>query len=254
MRIKCECIKTFQAMRYKDLFIDFDDTLYDTHGNSMIALKKLFDERHWKKIMPSYEAFREAYFATNVDVWAKYAHGEIDRDTLIVERYCRPVTEMVKACGGDASWVTPKWCVAASGRYGDIISQEPGPVPGAKELLDYLRGKGYRLHICSNGFHEVQFRKLKSAGLEGYFSTVILSEDAGANKPRKEFFDYAFTKTGAQRETTIMIGDHYDTDIAGAINAGLDAIFFNRWNVDPHTLDRQPNYIVDKLMEIENIL
>lgn len=51
-----------------------------------------------------------------------------------------------------------------------------------------------------------------------------------------------------------MIGDHYDTDIAGAINAGLDAIFFNRWNVDPHTLDRQPNYIVDKLMEIENIL
>ena len=52
MRIKCECIKTFQAMRYKDLFIDFDDTLYDTHGNSMIALKKLFDERHWKKIMP----------------------------------------------------------------------------------------------------------------------------------------------------------------------------------------------------------
>ena len=88
-------------MKYKDLFIDFDDTLYDTHGNSMIALKKLFDERHWEKIMPSYEAFRDAYFATNVDVWAKYAHGEIDRDTLIVERYRRPVTEMVKACGGD---------------------------------------------------------------------------------------------------------------------------------------------------------
>lgn len=95
---------------------------------------------------------------------------------------------------------------------------------------------------------------MKSAGLEGYFSTVILSEDAGANKPRKEFFDYAFSKSGAQCETTIMIGDHYDTDIAGAINAGLDTIFFNRWNVDPKTLNRQPNYIVDKLVEIEKIL
>ena len=103
-------------MKYKDLFIDFDDTLYDTHGNSMIALKKLFDERHWEKIMPSYEAFCDAYFATNVDVWAKYAHGEIDRDTLIVERYRRPVTEMVKACGGNTSWITPEWCVAASDR------------------------------------------------------------------------------------------------------------------------------------------
>ena len=51
-----------------------------------------------------------------------------------------------------------------------------------------------------------------------------------------------------------MIGDHYDTDIAGAINSGLDTIFFNRWNVDPKTLDQQPNYIVDKLVEIEKIL
>lgn len=241
-------------MHYRDLFIDLDDTLYDTHANSMIALKKLFDERCWEKIMPSYEAFRDAYFATNVDVWAKYAHGDIDRDTLIVERFRRPVVEMVKKCGGDTSWITPEWCVAASDRYGDLISREPGTVPGAKVLLDYFKGRGYRLHICSNGFHEVQSRKLRSAGLQAYFSTIILSEDAGANKPRKEFFDYALAQTGARRETTIMIGDHYDTDIAGALNAGLDTIFFNRWNVDPKTLGRQPNYIVDKLIEIETIL
>lgn len=241
-------------MHYKDLFIDLDDTLYDTHGNSMIALKKLFDERNWKEIMPSYEAFRDAYFATNVDVWAKYAHGEIDRDTLIVERYRRPVTEMVRQCGGDTSWITPQWCVEASNRYGDLISREPGTVPGAKQLLEYLRQKGYRLHICSNGFHEVHSRKLRSAGLDGYFATIILSEDAGVNKPHKEFFDYAFAKTGAERATTIMIGDHYDTDIAGAINAGLDTIFFNRWNVDPSTLERQSDYIVNSLSEIQKIL
>lgn len=240
--------------QYKDIFIDFDDTLYDTHSNSIIALKKLYDERHWDKIMPSYEEFRDAYFATNVDVWAKYAHGEIDRDTLIVERYRRPVTEMVKKCGGDTSWITPEWCVKASDRYGDIISQEPGIIDGARELLEYLISKGYHLHICSNGFHEVQYRKLKSSGLERFFKTVILSEDAGINKPHREFFEYAFKETGADRETTIMIGDHYDTDIAGAINADLDTILFNRWSVDPKSLERQPTYVVDKLSEIKNIL
>ncbi len=245
---------TSTTRHYSDLLIDLDDTLYDTHGNSIIALKHLYDERNWDEIMPSYEAFRDAYFATNVDVWAKYAHGEIDRDTLIVERYRRPVTEMVKRCGGDTSWITPRWCVEASDRYGDIISREPGTVPGAKELLEYLTGKGYRLHICSNGFHEVQSRKLRSAGLDSYFTTVILSEDAGANKPCTQFFDYALATTGARRESTIMIGDHYDTDIAGAINAGLDTIFFNRWSVDPRTLDRQPSHIVNSLKEIEKIL
>ena len=60
MSIRSETIKLLKMMRYKDLFLDFDDTLYDTHGNSTIALKKLFDERHWDKIMPSYEAFRDA--------------------------------------------------------------------------------------------------------------------------------------------------------------------------------------------------
>ena len=86
---------------YTDIFLDFDDTLYDTHGNSIIALRKLYGIRHWERIMPSYEAFRVAYFATNVEVWKAYAHGEIDRDTLIVGRYRRPVSVMVKQCGGD---------------------------------------------------------------------------------------------------------------------------------------------------------
>lgn len=239
---------------YKDLFLDLDDTIYDTYGNSLIALRQLYDERGWDKIMPSFGDFRNAYLTTNVDVWDKYAHGEMDRDTLTVERYRRPVTEMVERCGGDTSWVTPEWCVRTSERYGDIISSLPGVVPGAKDLLDYLRDRGYRMHICSNGFHEVQTRKLRSAGLDGYFRTIILSEDAGANKPRKEFFDYAFARTDAQRESTIMIGDYYDTDIVGAANAGLDSILFNRWHTDPHTLVRKPKYIVYELSEIKQIL
>jgi putative hydrolase of the HAD superfamily len=239
---------------YTDIFLDFDDTLYDTHGNSIIALRKLYDIRHWEKIMPSYEAFRDDYFATNVEVWKAYAHGEIDRDTLIVERYRRPVTEMVKQCGGDTSWITPEWCVAASDQYGDIISQEKGVVDGAKELLTYLTDKGYRLHLCSNGFYEVQYRKLQSSGLKDFFKTVVLSEDAGANKPRKEFFDYAFKVTGAEPDTTILIGDNYDTDITGALNAGIDSILFNRWNINVDELQRKPTFVVNRLQEIKGIL
>lgn len=116
--------------------------------------------------------------------------------------------------------------------------------------MEYLTGKGYRLHLCSNGFHEVQYRKLRSSGLEKFFTTVILSEDAGANKPQKEFFE----KTGAKPETTIMIGDNYRTDIVGAMNAGLDTILFNRWNDDVASFEKKPKSVVDKLKTIEEKL
>lgn len=239
---------------YHDLFIDLDDTLYDTYGNSMIALRKLFDERQWQQVMPSFEAFRDAYYQTNHEVWEQYAHGEINRDTLIVERFRQPVTRMIRQCSGDTLMITPTWCVAVSDRYGDIISREPGIVEGARDLLVDLKAKGYRMHICSNGFHEVQYRKLRSSGLEPFFTTVILSEDAGANKPRKAFFDYALEQTGASRGETLMIGDHYDTDIAGALHAGIDAILFNRWQIDVNSLDPQPQYAVNHLSEIKDIL
>ncbi len=240
--------------RYTDIFFDFDDTLYDTQGNSDIALRKLYDERHWEEIMPPFEDFDKAYVETNVDVWTQYTDGKIDRDTLIEERFRRPVVKMIEERGGDASWVTPEACLEMSDRYGDIISLELGIVDGAKELVEYLTGKSYRLHLCSNGFHEVQYRKLLSSGLKDFFKTVVLSEDAGANKPRKEFFDYAFRMTGAKTETTIMVGDNYRTDIEGAMNAGLDTILFNRWQIELGEGQRQPSYIVNHLREIKGIL
>ena len=82
--------------------------------------------------------------------------------------------------------------------------------------------------MCSNGFHEVQYRKLRSCGLQDSFDTIILSEDAGYNKPDVRFFEYALRQTGAPLATTLMIGDNPDTDITGAHTACLPTIYFNR--------------------------
>ena len=126
-------------------------------------------------------------------------------------------------------------------------------IEGARELLAYLKAKGYQMHICSNGFHEVQYKKLRSSGLTDFFDTVILSEDAGANKPSKIFFDYALERTQANPSTTLMIGDNYSTDIEGAINAGLDTLLFRRW--DPSFIPPRPvTYVVDSLREIQSVL
>ena len=235
-------------MKYKDLFIDFDDTLYDTHGNAVIALSETFEEFHLERYFADPQVFYDAYWWANIDLWARYSKGEITRDYLIVERFRRPLSE------GNGIEVTEALCLEMSDHFLDYCASKPGVIEGAHELMDYLKGKSYRMHICSNGFHEVQYKKLDACGLRDYFDTIILSEDAGANKPSPLYFDYAVKVSGASRETTLMIGDNLQSDILGALNAGLDAMLFNRWAIDKKDVPQMPTFIVDNLRDIMGIL
>jgi len=231
--------------KYLDLFIDFDDTLYDTYGNAVIALRETFEAFRLDRFFPNPQVFYDAYWTANIELWGQYAKGQITRPYLIVERFRRPLSI------GQGLSVTEQFCLEMSDRFLEFCSSKPGVIEGAHELMEYLKQRGYRMHMCSNGFHEVQYKKLSACGLKDYFTTIILSEDAGANKPSSLFFDYALRTSGAQRETTLMIGDNLQTDILGARDAGFDTILFNRWNLDPTDI---PTHTVASLREIMEIL
>lgn len=233
--------------KYTDIFIDFDDTLYDTRGNAIISLGEMFDRFNLGQYFDDPNVFYENYWETNVILWSQYAKGEISREYLIVERFRRPLSL------GRGLNPTKKFCLEVSDVFLDLCSDKPGVVDGAHELINYLKDNGYRLHICSNGFHEVQFKKLRACGLLEYFDTIILSEDAGANKPSTQFFDYALQMSKAKKDSTIMIGDNFYTDIMGAKNAGLDTLFFNA-HPDAFTAPEPVNYEVNTLKEILGIL
>ena len=234
-------------MTYTDLFIDFDDTLYDTHGNANLALHELYEHFGLDRYFDNEQGFTEPYWLANIQLWTQYSRGEITRDYLIVERFRRPLSV------GMGEGVTKEFCLEVSDWFLESCADKPGVIDGAHELLEHLRRKGYRMHMTSNGFHEVQYRKLKASATLEYFQTVILSEDAGVNKPDRRFFDYAFKVSGARPESTLMIGDNFVTDIKGAKDAGLDVMFFNQ-HPDEFQAPEPVNYEVHHLTEITKIL
>ena len=234
-------------MGYRDIFFDFDDTLYDTRGNADIALTEEFRDYGLDRFFSNPQFFYDSYWKINSELWLQYNKNEISKDYLVIERFKRPLML------GNGIDVTEELCLKISDSFLSYCSDKPGVLPGCYELLDYLKAEGYRLHICSNGFNEVQYKKLRASNLTDYFSTVVLSEDAPANKPSSRFFDYAFDVTKACKDSTLMVGDNYFADVCGALDYGIDACLYRRWD-KTFVPDRDVTFVVNSLKELIDVL
>ena len=230
-------------MIYKSIFIDLDDTLWDTYHNNKECLEELYTDHHFDRYYASFEAFFAIYWPHNELLWKQYRAGEIDRQTLIIDRF----RYMLRPMGIEDTQAV----LAVNNDFLRRTTTKTRLVPGAIELLEYLR-PSYRLYILSNGFREVQDKKLRNSGLAPYFKRMILSEDAGIQKPHKGIFDFALINTNSRRNETLMIGDCFEADIFGARQSLIDQLWFNPQGLPPQEFT--PTYTVSSLEEIKNIL
>ena len=133
--------------------------------------------------------------------------------------------------------------------YIEFLPENNQLFEGAIEVLDYLIPK-YDLHIITNGFAEVQGKKIKNSGLGNYFNTITNSEMAGVKKPHRNIFEFALSLAKVQKENAIMIGDCIDADVRGAIDFGMQAILFDEKN--SHAAQEIPT--INHLLELKKIL
>ena len=197
--------------RYKNLFFDLDDTLWAFSANAEDTFRKMYERHGYGRFFRSFDHFYALYTERNLRLWEEYGQGRITKDELNRIRFLHPLQQVGVEDAGLAQ--------AFANDFFAVIHTCKKLMPHARETLDYLAGR-YRLYILSNGFRELQYRKMCAAGIEGYFRKIILSEDIGLLKPRKELFDFALSATQSDARETLMIGDNWENDIAGARNAG----------------------------------
>lgn len=238
----------FVVKHYQVLFIDLDNTLYDFTGNSREAYRAVYSLLDYDRWFDSFEHYYSIYEEYNLQLWALYAEGKITKDKLNAERYAHPLRVMGVH---DAEFVGARFWDEAMKR----LPLGSRLMPHAREVLEYLRPR-YRMYILSNGFTELQSRKMHSAGIEGYFDGVILSEDIGVNKPNPEIFYHALQVAGVGASEALMIGDNLEVDIAGASRVGIDQVYYDIAASGGNAVSLQPSptYVVTSLLDLKGIL
>lgn len=204
--------------KYRHLFFDLDNTLWDFNFNSAETLRELFSEYISPRLPVSEEKFIEVYEKINHELWEQYRKGQITKEDVALKRFAFTLNHWGLA-DDSLSRVLSEAYIRRSPLKTRLID-------GAEEVLEILH-KRYRLHIITNGFIDVQFPKIELSGLDKFFSTITTSEECGCLKPCRKIFELALQKAEAQAEESLMIGDDPEGDIRGAQEAGMDAILYN---------------------------
>ena len=227
-------------MRFQHLLFDADDTLFDFPKSAAMAFSVMCQAND---IPETPETF-QLYDAINAILWGEFEQGKISKDFVTHERYVRFLNQLKLdrdpyKCNRD---------------YLAALGEAVFPLPHAENVCQTLVDRGYNLYIVTNAVASVQKRRLEQCTFSHLFKDVFISEEAGAAKPSKAYFDYVRTRVPEiTPENTMVIGDSLTTDIRGANNAGFPCCWFNpKKKTAP--ADLTINYEIQTLPELLDLL
>ncbi len=205
--------------KYKHVFFDLDHTLWDFESNSHETLLDLFEKYSLlNESVNDKHHFINRYYYHNEIYWEQFRKGELSREDLRLIRFRTTLNEF------NIDNVELVQQLAAA--YLEILPTKTNLFSDTIEILDYLV-KNYSMHIITNGFEEIQFKKIANTGIGKYFKYIITSEAAGSQKPNPAIFRFAMQLANAEIKNSLFIGDSIEADINGAKAVGMDYVFYN---------------------------
>tara|TARA_Y100000815_G_scaffold140352_1_gene126912 strand:- start:9 stop:701 length:693 start_codon:yes stop_codon:yes gene_type:complete len=228
-----------KILNIKHVFFDLDHTIWDFDKNSAMAFDSIFIKN---RIDIETSKFLEEYIPINFQYWKYFREGQITKEQL---RYSR----LKKSFDNLNIEIDDYLINKLADDYIAFLPDNNHLFEGTLALLEYLNNH-YHLHIITNGFEEVQLKKLKNSKIDHFFKSVTTSESVGVKKPDPKIFRYALEIAEATHVESVMIGDTYEADILGARGVGMQTICFNYHKANLHSNER----VVNTLPEILNYL
>ncbi|MCZ7601918.1 MAG: YjjG family noncanonical pyrimidine nucleotidase [Melioribacteraceae bacterium] len=227
--------------KYKWILLDLDDTLFDYAKTEYYSLQSLCSEFFGK----FNEDIYKSYSLINRKYWTAFQKDEIKIDDVKVGRF-KEFTEV----NFPDKVVDPQ---ILSERFIDFLSESTFLLDGAIDFLEFLIDNKYQPSVVTNGIKRNQLSRIKLSGVSKYFEHIIISEEVGFAKPRKEYFDYAKSRIGFENKSALIIGDNIETDIQLGYNHQVDTCWFNPTKKENH-FNIKPTHEVRSFDEIKRIL
>jgi YjjG family noncanonical pyrimidine nucleotidase len=229
---------------YKHLFFDLDHTLWDFDRNSTESIFELYDAFRLSEVgIASADEFNRHFIAINNQLWSDFYNNRLTHSDIRKYRF-----RMVMDAVGVADHSV---CDQMNEAYLQLLPRKPHLMESAADVLDYLKNR-YQLHVITNGFDEIQALKMASSGLTDYFQHIVTIQKAEAKKPEPRIFEFALDVSGASLRESLMIGDNYEADVCGALNAGMDVVYYNTASLPIEGI--APTYEIRHLKELMAIL
>lgn len=195
------------------VLLDADGTLFDYDWAEKMALAGVFQAHCW----PFDDATLAHYRQFNTAVWAEFEQGRLTKDELQSARFDRLVAQL--GLDGDGGQLNSE--------YLDHLATGAVLLPGAEQVCREL-ARHCRLVLATNGIARVQRQRVALSAIRDYVTDVIVSEEAGYQKPQPGFFRYAFQRCNhLDKQRAIMVGDSLSADIAGGAAFGITTCWFN---------------------------
>lgn len=221
------------------IFFDLDDTLLDAKTSKYKAINE------FKKKMGVFENIAEENFAkvwdsVTYEQYEKYAKGEVSIEQHKINR----IKNLFMNFNVN---ITDKEAQDYFEIYSKINEKYWILFEDTIEVLEAL-SKKYILAIITNGSGIQQRKKIRKLNIEHYFKEIIVSDEIGISKPNKKIYELACNKLNEKPEECLMCGDQLNTDVYGALNAGMNAVWINR-----NPVDYQYQYQINNLKKLLKI-